>query len=165
MYQIRQEQPADQAAIHKLHECALGPGRFALSAYRLREGVAPIDVLCHVAVSENDVLGSIRFSPVRVGSREALLLGPLAVVPGHHGTGIGLELLRSGIDACRKSNHSFVILVGDEPYYARVGFRKLGRGQVDFPGPVDADRLLGLCLGDESLEDLCGPVTRVSMKD
>ena len=32
---------ADLPAIHKLEERAFGPGRFAKTAYRLREGVAP----------------------------------------------------------------------------------------------------------------------------
>ena len=41
--------PADQAAIEKLDEHAFGPGRFARTAYRLREGVEPDLSLSFVA--------------------------------------------------------------------------------------------------------------------
>ncbi len=159
MYQIRNEQPGERAAILALHELALGPGRYALSAYRLREGCEPLATLSHVAVSEDQILGSIRFSPIWVGLQEALLLGPLAVDPERHGTGIGLDLLRAGIDACGKNKHRAIVLVGDEPYYGRVGFQRLSTGQVTFPGPVDPNRLLGLSLSEDPLDKLCGPAT------
>jgi predicted N-acetyltransferase YhbS len=34
------------------------------------------------------------------------------------------------------------VLVGDEPYYAKNGFRRIPKGQVKMPGPVDPARLL-----------------------
>ena len=36
-YHIRPQQPGDAAAISQLHEDAFGPGRFARTAYRVRE--------------------------------------------------------------------------------------------------------------------------------
>ena len=35
-----------------------------------------------------------------------------------------------------------MVLVGDEPYYARVGFRPVPKGQVKLDGPVDPARML-----------------------
>jgi predicted N-acetyltransferase YhbS len=32
--------------------------------------------------------------------------------------------------------------VGDEPYYSTFGFKRVPRGRVTLPGPVDADRIL-----------------------
>ena len=40
-WQIRPETPADDAAVEALNAASFGPGRFAKSAYRLREGVDP----------------------------------------------------------------------------------------------------------------------------
>jgi predicted N-acetyltransferase YhbS len=34
------------------------------------------------------------------------------------------------------------MLVGDEPYYGKHGFRQIPNGQVRLPGPVDPGRLL-----------------------
>ena len=34
------------------------------------------------------------------------------------------------------------MLVGDEPYYAKAGFKRIPKGRVRMPGPVDPARLL-----------------------
>jgi predicted N-acetyltransferase YhbS len=34
------------------------------------------------------------------------------------------------------------VLVGDEPIYAKSGFKRIPKGQVKMPGPVDPGRLL-----------------------
>ena len=52
--------------------------------------------------------------------------------------------MNNGIDRARAAGYALVILVGDEPYYGRVGFRKVPAGQLILPGPVDPDRLLFL---------------------
>lgn len=162
MCNIRLEQPVDQAAIENLLDRAFGPGRLALSAYRLRENNAALANLGHVATDGDRLVGSIQFWPIRIGDRSALLLGPLVVEPDLHGTGIGLRLLKAGIEACCAGGHEIVILVGDAPYYARVGFEVLAKGQITFPGPVDTNRLLGLSLNEVSLDRLTGPVRAVA---
>jgi len=35
-----------------------------------------------------------------------------------------------------------VLLVGDEAYYSRVGFKVVPKGRASMPGPVDYGRLL-----------------------
>ena len=49
-WQIRLEAPSDAAGVEALNAESFGPGRFAKSAYRLREGVSPIASLSFVAV-------------------------------------------------------------------------------------------------------------------
>jgi predicted N-acetyltransferase YhbS len=51
-----------------------------------------------------------------------------------------------------------VILVGDEPYYARAGFKKVPRGHLQLPGPVDPDRLLAVDLQGGDIARLQGAV-------
>ena len=53
-----------------------------------------------------------------------------------------------------------ILLVGDEPYYARVGFARLPPGRVQFPGPVDQNRILGLSLKAGGLLNLSGQIRR-----
>ena len=48
------------------------------------------------------------------------------------------------------------MLVGDEPYYARLGFRRIPRGQITLPGPVDPERLLAVELAPGALAGYCG---------
>jgi predicted N-acetyltransferase YhbS len=162
MWRIRAEQGDDDGAIESLVNLGFGPGRFAKTAYRLREGVAPEPRLSFVAESteRGKLLGSVRFWPVAVGTSLQLLLGPLAVEPALRGRGIGIALMQHGIEEARSLPYDAVILVGDEPYYAKVGFARLKPGQVRFPTPVDYERVLGLALKDGALERLSGEIKR-----
>jgi predicted N-acetyltransferase YhbS len=162
MWDIRAEREEDERAIDALVDRCFGPGRYAKTAYRLREGVEPESRLSFVAVSASDgvLLGSVRFWPIMVGAQPSLLLGPLAVEPELRGRGIGISLMQRGIDQARALGFGTIILVGDEPYYARVGFSKLPPGRVRMPGPVDPDRLLGLALKSAALINLSGNVRR-----
>jgi predicted N-acetyltransferase YhbS len=155
-FHIAPERPEDAAAIDKLHEFAFGPGRFARTAYRMREGVAGIASLSFAAWTHDALIGSVRFSPVALEDRAGLMLGPLVIDPEWKGRGVGLNLMRTGLEAARGEGHDWVILVGDEPYYARAGFRRVAEGQIRLPGPVDPARLLYLELSAGALDDLSG---------
>lgn len=165
IWHIVPERADDVPRIDQLTEKCFGPGRFAKSAYRLREGVGPVADLSFVAVEGEHFYGSLRFWPVWVGCSYALLLGPLAVEPDLRGHGIGLALMHQGIQAAREKGYSCIILVGDEPYYVRVGFRRLPPGKVRFPGPVDPARVLGLSLQPNVLLTLSGEVRRAGISD
>jgi predicted N-acetyltransferase YhbS len=164
-WQIRPEQPEDAPLIETLLAQSFGPGRYAKTAYRLREGVAPEEGLGFVAVEDGVLRGSVRFWPVTIGKDRALLLGPLAVQSDQRGRGIGIELMKTGIEAAKHAGWSAIILVGDEPYYARVGFTRLPPGRLHFPGPVDASRVLGLSLVPGALVNLSGMVRRARIDE
>jgi predicted N-acetyltransferase YhbS len=164
-WQVRSEQEADAKEIDALVILCFGAGRFAKTAYRLREGVAPVAGLGFVAArgSKEGLLGSVRFWPVRIGGHGSLLLGPLAVRPELRGQGIGISLMQHGLEAARKLGFESVVLVGDEPYYAKVGFARLPPGRVTFPGPVDPARVLGLSLVPGAVLSLSGQVRRADI--
>lgn len=161
-WQIRAERSEDGPLVERLLAESFGPGRFAKSAFRLREGVAPEERLSFVAIEEGELRGSVRFWPVLVGSTRALLLGPLAVQQHQRGRGMGIELMRRGIAEATAAGWSVIILVGDEPYYSRVGFRRLPH-RLRFPGPVDPARVLGLDLKEGTLATLSGDVRRAQI--
>ena len=164
-WNIRREAEGDEARIAFLTEAGFGPGRYAKSAYRLREGVGAETALGFVAVEDGILRGSVRFWPIKVGSQDALLLGPLAVDSAQRGRGIGVSLMQAGIAAARDAGWRAILLVGDAPYYARAGFVPLKPGRVRFPGPVDQSRLLGLSLADGALETLSGLVRRARIDE
>jgi predicted N-acetyltransferase YhbS len=159
---ILHEQPSDGDAIDRLHERAFGPGRFARSAYRLREGVAPSVELSFVARVGTFMVGSNRLTPIRIGATPALLLGPLVVDPAFHSRGIGQALLNASLEAAAAAGHRLVLLVGDEPYYARVGFSRVPAGRIAMPGPVDPRRVLWRALDDGAAEGVYGPAQSVA---
>ena len=126
----------------------------------LREGVAPVAGLGFVAIEDRILRGSVRFWPVAIGPSRALLLGPLAVETAQRGRGIGVMLMETGIAAAAGAGWESIVLVGDEPYYARVGFARLPPGRIRFPGPVDQGRILGLSLKPGAVLNLSGEVRR-----
>jgi predicted N-acetyltransferase YhbS len=150
-WHIRPECAADAPLVEHLNAASFGPGRYAKAAYRLREGVDPVAGLSFVAAGGGDILGSIRFWPVSVGMDRSLLLGPLAVRPDLRSRGIGIALMRHAIEEARKQGHPSMILIGDEPYYVRVGFARIPPGRIRFPGPVDQARVLGLSLAQHNV--------------
>lgn len=155
---ILPEAPGDAQLIERLHERTFGPGRFALSAYRLREHVDHICALSFTARIGTLLVGSVRQLPVTIGETPALLLGPLTVEPPFRSRGVGRLLLDRAIADARSQGHRLIVLVGDEPYYSRVGFKKIPKGRVTMPGPVDAGRLLVLELADGAFEGVSGAI-------
>ncbi len=164
-WRICPETPADAPVVDLLNQKCFGSGRFAKAAYRLREGVRPLANLSFVATLDGAFCGSIRFWPVTVGRDSSLLLGPLAVEPALRGRGIGIALMRRGIETARALGYASIVLVGDEPYYVRVGFSRLAPGKVHFPGPVDPARVLGLSLRPNAVLTLKGEVRRPHIDD
>jgi predicted N-acetyltransferase YhbS len=134
---ILAETANDAQAIERLHQRTFGPGRFVLSAYRIREHVDHLLELSFTARIGTLLVGSVRQLPIRVGDTPALLLGPLTVEPPFRSRGVGRALK----DA-KARGHRLVVLVGDEAYYSRVGFKAIPEGRASMPGPVDYKRLL-----------------------
>jgi predicted N-acetyltransferase YhbS len=66
--------------------------------------------------------------------------------------------MQRALDDARQKGHRLVILVGDEPYYARVGFKRVQRGLVTLAGPVDPARLLVRELVDGAFAGVSGLV-------
>lgn len=145
---IRLEEPEDVSIIDTLHEEAFGPGRFARTAFRLREGIAHDPRLSFVGMVGEEVAGSVRLTPIAIGAANALLLGPLAVSPRFKNKGIGRALVRAALLAAKDLGEEYALLVGDAPYYAPLGFRQVEFGLIAFPGPVDPARVLVATLAD-----------------
>jgi len=135
--------PADLPIIAELHARVFGPGRFARTAYRVREGAPPLSRYCRAAFLDNRMIAAVRFTEIAIGGAgRALPLGPLAVDPEFAGKGFGRQLIAEALDAAKADGIRLVVLVGDEPYYGRFGFRPVPPGLITLPGPVDARRLL-----------------------
>jgi predicted N-acetyltransferase YhbS len=155
---ILTEAAEDADDIERLLERTFGPGRYAKTAYRIREGVSHRLDLSFTARIGTLLVGSVRLSPIRIGETPALLLGPLTVEPPFRERGIGQALMERALGQARTKGHRLVVLVGDEPYYAKVGFRPVPKGQVAMPGPVDPARLLVAELVEGAFAGVAGRV-------
>lgn len=155
---ILAETPGDADAIERLHERTFGPGRYVLTSYRLRERIGHILGLSFTARIGTLMVGSVRQSPICIGETPALLLGPLTIEPPFRGKGVGRALIERAIRDARAQGHKLTVLVGDEAYYARTGFKRIPRGVATMPGPVDPARLLVCELEPGAFNGVSGPI-------
>jgi predicted N-acetyltransferase YhbS len=157
------ELPAHDAEIEAINEEAFGPGRVTKAAYKIREG-GPHDMsLSFVALRNDHVIASVRMTPIAAGAGRGLLLGPLAVRPAHKNLGIGRKLVAIALKAAADAGIAAVILVGDEPYYGPLGFKKIPKGQITMPRPVDLNRLLVHEIAPGALQSLSGEVMHADL--
>jgi predicted N-acetyltransferase YhbS len=155
---ILPETADDATAIERLHERTFGPGRLAKTAYRIREGAGHRLELSFTARVGTLMIGSVRLTPIRIGKTGALLLGPLTIEPPFRERGIGQALIARALAEAKAKGHRLVLLVGDEPYYGRNGFKGIPPGRVTMPGPVDPARVLVCELSEGAFADVSGPV-------
>ncbi len=151
------ETPEDGPLVDALIDHAFGPGRFTKVSERVREFATFAPELSVCAWSEGRLLGCARMWRVRVGGRPAAFLGPFAVELGERNAGFGARLIARACEAAQAAGETHVVLVGDEPYFARVGFSTAAGRQVIMPGPVDQRRVLVRALRPDAGE-LAGPV-------
>jgi len=159
-FEILPQTAADEAALSALSAMAFGPGRFARTAYRVREGVAPVSALSLAGWLDGRLVGGIHFTAIQIGdAKGGLLLGPLVVDPTVKGSGYGKALVGEGLERAKGLGFRLVLLVGDMPYYERFGFVPVVPGRITLPGPVEPARLLAAELAPDALESVAGQVT------
>jgi predicted N-acetyltransferase YhbS len=158
---VRTATPADDAFVEALHEIAFGPGRFARTAFRVRERF-PIDPgLSLIAEVDGEPCGSVWMTPISVGGRNGYLLGPLATHPDFRKRGAGKLLAREVTrEALARGEGDFVLLVGDRDYYCPLGWKPTSNGAIIFPGPVDNSRVLAFTDDPEIAWQLAGAIER-----
>jgi len=139
---LSSETAFDAVAVARVVEAAFGPGRYAKTAERLREGSVP---QCGFVVrTAAGVVGSVRLWPIWIGETLATFLGPIAVDKAWREAGLGASLVEACVDWAREQGLPGVLLVGDPPYFGRFGFERTAG--IRLPGPVDPARLLWLSL-------------------
>ncbi len=129
MVEIRLETPKDVNAIRGINLLSFGRTEEAALVDALREAGRLTFSL--VAELDDEIIGHIAFSPVRIEGRageiRALGLGPLAVTPAHQHTGIGTQLMQSGLLICRSQGYGLVFVLGHPDYYHLFGFGAASR--------------------------------------
>ena len=139
---LEPERPRDADAIEALLHRAFGPGRFTKVSERVREIAAFAPELSFCAWQDGRLAGTVREWRVAVGDQPLIFLGPLAVDQDQRSAGVGALLVARACAAAEASGEAGVLLVGDEPYFARMGFSAAPAAQVVLPRPVDQRRVL-----------------------
>ncbi|MBI1494680.1 GNAT family N-acetyltransferase [Halocynthiibacter styelae] len=124
---IRDEKPADFASMDRVCEAAFAtvsygsPHDSKITGLLRDAGALAVSL---VADEAGAILGHVSFSPVIIGDtgKGWFCLGPVAVAPDQHGTGIGSKLIRDGLARLKEMGALGCVLLGNPAYYARFGF-------------------------------------------
>jgi predicted N-acetyltransferase YhbS len=149
------EAPEHGPAIEALLNRAFGPGRFAKVSERVREFATFAPELSFCAFEAGRMVGVVRMWRVAVGDRPIVFLGPLAVEADARKHGLGALLVARACEAAEALGEAAVVLVGDLPFFQRVGFQ-VAPGVV-MPGPVDPGRVLVRVLGNTAISGQVRP--------
>ncbi|MFN6934638.1 MAG: GNAT family N-acetyltransferase [Tsuneonella sp.] len=136
--------------IEDLLDAAFEPERRGRTSYRIREGTDWLPPLSFAALDDDEwLVGSIQVWPVALTTPDhrpypLLMVGPVAVMPGHQGEGYGKALMAASLGAIDPSAPLPQVLIGDAEYYGRFGFVEAPRGW-QCPAKWDPARLLVRC--------------------
>lgn len=145
MIEILPESPPLHAdAIEALYDRTFGPGHFAKTAERLREGNASVPDVSRVAILDGEVIGVCRVWPILVGNGEtsALFIGPVAVDPGFQGQRLGLTVTGEALEAATNAGWGAAVIIGAPVYFGELGFEQVAADRFSFPGPQDMRRVM-----------------------
>jgi predicted N-acetyltransferase YhbS len=148
MITITQELAGRSRDVEELLDDAFGPARRRKTCYLYRAGIEPVAPLCLMALHDTTLIGTIRYWPIAVGGELSVLLGPVAVAAEYRNVGLGGRLIRRSLERAAGLGYRSAVLVGDEGYYRRFGFRPGSLNGIVMPGQ-DSARLLALSLARE----------------
>lgn len=147
---VRRELPADADAVRAVHRAAFArdpatgadrapadvvePG--LVDELRLDTGFLP--ALSLVAEVDGVVVGHVIATRGHLdpGDAPALGLGPLGVLPGMQGRGVGTVLVHALLAVAEAAGEQLVALLGEPAYYRRFGFRPAAEFGVTAPEPA-----------------------------
>jgi putative acetyltransferase len=160
---IRQEIPTDIAAIHAVNKQAFDNRESEAGLVNaIRNSENFIKELSLVAEENGQIVGHILFSRIHIetenGQVSALALAPMAVLPEHQKQGIGSELVRRGLDECKRLGHPIVIVLGHTAYYPRFGFSAALANSLECPFGDCGDAWMALELIQGTLQGVRGKV-------
>ena len=149
---IREERPADAAAIERVTVAAFANAahtshteQFIVNALR-RAGKLTVSLVAQVG--EEEIVGHVAVSPVSIASSFSAAaegwygLGPISVLPGRQGQGIGAKLMAAALARLQEAGAAGCVVLGDPAFYARFGF--VVRAGLALPG-VPAEYFQAVC--------------------
>ena len=154
MLEIRQESKEDYEKIYNVIKTA-----FASAEHRdgneqdlvndLRKGENFIPELSLVATIEDEIVGHILFTKIKIGDSEELTLAPLAVLPEYQKQGIGGKLIIEGHKIAKKLGYHYCVVLGSENYYPRFGYVPAIKYGIKAPFEVQSKNFMAIKLNSD----------------
>ncbi len=164
---LRQESVEDYLAVNQLIKAAFAKIEFSDQTEhhlvtRLRKSEAFVPELSLVAIANNQVVGHILLSKIKIKSEhqifDSLALAPVSVLPDFQNKGIGGELIEAAHVKAKELGFQSVILIGHADYYPRFGYELTEKYQINFPFEVPSENGMVKLLTEHALDGVSGEV-------
>ena len=148
---IRQERREDYPEIYRLVKEAFATAEHADGNEQdlveaLRKGPAYLPELALVAEEGGRMAGHILLTRASVGGDPVLVLAPLSVRPAFQRQGVGTALMREAHRIARALGYDYILVLGSEDYYPRVGYRPAEELGVTVPAGFPSANFMALRL-------------------
>lgn len=148
---IRQERKEDYPEIRRLVREAFAAAEHADGGEQdlvdaLRRGAAYLPELALVAEEDGVLAGHILLTRASVGGDPVLVLAPLSVRPEFQRQGVGTALMREAHRIARALGYDYILVLGSEHYYPRVGYRPAEELGVTVPAGFPSANFMALRL-------------------
>ncbi|MBX3071180.1 MAG: N-acetyltransferase [Thermomicrobiales bacterium] len=122
-FDVRSAKESDYPAIRRLLDDAFGGSDESRLVEAIRHDES---FICELVATDAGIAGQVMFSELDLvidhQSVKTASLAPLAVLPARQRQGVGLKLVRAGLEHVAASGYEAVIVVGDPDYHRRFGF-------------------------------------------
>lgn len=124
---IQRERPSDHDEITQVIQLAFNDAPYSdqqehLIVQALRDaGALELAIIARIG---SDIVGFAAISPVQIsdGAEQWYGLGPIAVLPGFQGQGIGSMLVDEALSGLKARGTAGCVVLGDPDFYSRFGF-------------------------------------------
>ena len=164
---IRQEIPSDYPFVFEVVKSAFEDEEYSdhtehFLVERLRKSIEFIPELSLVAVLDNEIVGHILLSPIKIVNKHqsfvSLALAPVSVKPEFQGKGIGSALIKGSHKKAIDLGFDSIVLIGHEEYYPRFGYEMISKFNIEIPFDAPAENCMILELKKNALDKVSGKV-------
>ena len=137
---IIREEKSDQAPAQLIQKAAFGADEEANLTQNLLFDPSAQPSLSLLAYYDEQPVGHILFSRVSLAHHpniQASLLAPLAVLPEFQRQGIGLALIRAGLEELKQRGDTLAFVLGHINYYPKAGFFPAHTLGIAAPYPIE----------------------------
>lgn len=164
---LRQETFADHHHVFSIIEEAFKTEPFSdfteqFLVERLRKSAAFIPELSIVAVNNDEVVGHILITNIKINSDsksfDSLALAPVSVLPIYQNKGIGGLLILQAHKRAVELGYTSIVLLGHEKYYPRFGYERASKFAITLPFDVPDENCMAIELVKAGLKGVTGMV-------
>lgn len=158
---VRKEEEKDYSKVYNVNKLAFKQENESKLIEKIRKGKNFVPELSIVAEVDNQIVGHILFSKIKIvgdSVYESLALAPMAVIPEFQKQGIGSLLIRKGIETAKKLGFDSIIVLGHKEYYPKFGFQPVSKWKIKCPFDVPDEVFMAIELTEGALKGKFGVV-------